>query len=193
MLGRLLSLVVTLGLVAGVPVVAMAQNAPPTPPHIFTGRATVDGAPAGEGIVVTAWVDGLELARAPLTQGSYVLLAPQPVTGQTLSFAIGDLPAEETATWTPGGASLLNLTTQMSKPPLPTVLDTLEDNLVRVFHRNPNSGVWTYYDPVINPWDRNRFRLAPGQEYWVKMDRDQLVVHHQRETRLVAGWNVVTW
>jgi hypothetical protein len=120
-------------------------------------------------------------------------MVPQPPAGQGISFAIGDLPADQTHNWEPGGATPLDLTTQSSRPPLPTRVDTLEDNLVRLFHRDRQTGVWTFYDPLINPEYRATVRLVPGEVYWIKVDRDQRVSHHGRETQLTAGWNVVAW
>lgn len=39
----------------------------PLPPHVFMGTATVDGEPASQGTVITAWVDGVEVPDAVAT------------------------------------------------------------------------------------------------------------------------------
>lgn len=193
MLVRLLLFLTVLGLSVSIPLVVMAQSRPPTPPHVFVGAAAVDGTPAAEGTMITAWSEGSSLAHSAAIQGRYYLLVPQPAAGQSISFSIGDLPADQTYPWEPGGATSLDLTTQMSRPPLPSGVDMLEDNLVRLFHRDRQTGVWTFYDPLINPDFRTAVRLAPGEVYWIKVDQDQQVSHHGRETRLTAGWNVVAW
>ena len=36
----------------------------PVPPHVFLGTATVDGVPAPEGTIVTAWIDGVQVPGA---------------------------------------------------------------------------------------------------------------------------------
>jgi hypothetical protein len=50
----------------------LSQGGPPTVPHVFAGTATVNGAGAPEGTIISAWIDG-ELvpgAEAVLTRAS---------------------------------------------------------------------------------------------------------------------------
>lgn len=162
-------------------------------PHVFTGRALVDDAPAKEGTPVTAWSGWGLLARATVVQGRYTLLVSRPATSPSLYFNLGEFKSFETSSWEPGGATLLDLTTQSSWTSLDSVLDPRQGNLVRVFHRNPKNGNWSYFDPLINPEDAAEFRLRPGEEYWIRVMWDQWVSHHNRQTPLVSGWNVVVW
>ena len=64
-----------------------------SPPHLFIGRATLDGVPVPDGTLITAWVGDVAVAAG------------------TVSFKIGDLDANETLGPTSiGGADVLVLT-----------------------------------------------------------------------------------
>ena len=86
--------------------VERAQN---RPPHIFIGTVTIDGAPAPDGTVVTAIVDGAEVGSAVVQNGEYANLQVG-VPGETVTFRVGNLTANETATTEVGGADIVNLT-----------------------------------------------------------------------------------
>ena len=85
-------------------------------PQVLLVTVTVNGAPAPDGTLVTAWMKAFRepLAQSMLVDGRSLLMVPQygstPFTGETMSFKIGELDAGETAIWQPGGADLLNLT-----------------------------------------------------------------------------------
>lgn len=84
-----------------------------TPPQIFIGTATIDGAPAPDGTVVTAFIDGVAVASAVVNGGAYpVLQIPNP--GSEVTFKLGDLVADQTATTYQGGADIVNLTASSS-------------------------------------------------------------------------------
>ena len=107
---RFLALVTALVLLLTIPVTALAQNAKP---HVFVGTATLDGAAAAEGTVVTALVDEAEAATGTVDAvGSYVLLLEDAVgyAGNTVAFQIGGVDADQTAAWEDGGGTELDLT-----------------------------------------------------------------------------------
>lgn len=85
-------------------------------PQVLLVTVTVNGAPAPDGTLVTAWMKAFRepLAQGMLVDGRSLLMVPQygstPFTGETMSFKIGELDAGETAIWQPGGADLLDLT-----------------------------------------------------------------------------------
>ena len=81
------------------------------PPHVFTGTVTVNGLLAPVGTRVTAFIDGMELAATMVSSdGKYVLLVPDPPSGRTIIFKVGDFFASQIAAWESGGAEVLNLT-----------------------------------------------------------------------------------
>ncbi|MBM3943834.1 MAG: hypothetical protein FJ316_13190 [SAR202 cluster bacterium] len=90
-----------------------------TPPHVFTGKATLAGAAAPDGATVTALVANAKCSSAPavVSGGRYTILVEQPegetYAGKAIKFTIGNqLPsnAAETGAWEAGGATILNLT-----------------------------------------------------------------------------------
>jgi len=84
------------------PAVALGQQ---IPPHLSAVTANVDGAPASNGTVVTAWIDGSEVGSGEVTDGVAILVisGDASFTGKTISFKIGNLDSEDTDTWEQGG------------------------------------------------------------------------------------------
>ena len=85
----------------------------PTPAVTVRPTQLAPCAPAPDGTSITAWVNGVQAASAPVSSGSYILLVAQPTgasfTGQMLSFKVGNSPAEQTVRWAQGGATELVL------------------------------------------------------------------------------------
>lgn len=121
-----------------VPVTALAQ---PIPPHQFTGTVTLDGKAAPDGTSVEAVIDGATVATASTSGGKYALRVVQPdgavYTGKTVSFKVRTVLAAETAKWTMGELTTLNLTAVTATPtpaaptptPTPKLPPTGEPNL----------------------------------------------------------------
>jgi len=116
------------------PSVASAQR---VIPHAFLGLATVNGNPASDGTVVAAFVDGRQVVAESVSGGSYPVLMVEPdadsFVGKTVTFTIGGIPANETALWTQGEVTQLNLTaspTQATPVPQATTATTATPVLV---------------------------------------------------------------
>ena len=92
-------------------------------PHAFLGLATINGSPAADGTVVAALVDGRQVAAKSVSGGSYPVLLVEPANdsfaGKIVTFTIGGIPANETALWTQGEVTQLNLSATPS-PLAPT-------------------------------------------------------------------------
>ena len=92
-------------------------------PHAFLGLATINGSPAADGTVVAALIDGRQVAAKSVSGGSYPVLLVEPVNdsfvGKIITFTIGGIPANETALWTQGEVTQLNLSATPS-PSAPT-------------------------------------------------------------------------
>ena len=106
-------------------------------PHAFLGLATVNGNPASDGTVVAAFVDGRQVVAESVSGGSYPVLMVEPdadsFVGKTVTFTIGGIPANETATWAQGEVTQLNLTaspTQATPVPQATTAATATPVLV---------------------------------------------------------------
>ena len=106
-LGLLLALVLLGGLV----VPAFAQDdTPPQLPHGFTGAVRIVNQtdPVAEGTAVEAFVDGVKKAETTVDgQGRYALAVGGELddAGKTITFKVGGVLANETATWTSGGVN----------------------------------------------------------------------------------------
>ena len=116
------------------PSVVLAQR---VIPHAFLGSATVNGNPASDGTVVAALVDGRQVVAESVSGGSYPVLLVEPdansFVGKTVTFTIGGIPANETALWTQGEVTQLNLTaspTQATPVPQATAAATATPVLV---------------------------------------------------------------
>ena len=99
---RILALAVMAALLLLFPAVALGQQ---LPPHISAISATVDGEAAADGIEVTAWIDGEQVASATVANGVAVIVisGDASFSGKTISFKVGGVDATETDTWEQGG------------------------------------------------------------------------------------------
>ena len=82
---------------------------------------------------------------------------------------------------------------------LPGALSELGDNLVRIFHFNNSTKVWTFYDPRPEFEGLNTLvELADGQPYWILVSegQDNVVMNGKtRDLTCVGGdcWNQEVW
>ena len=82
---------------------------------------------------------------------------------------------------------------------LPGAVEDLGENLVRIFHFNTNSKVWTFYDPRPEFEDLNTLtELAAGQPYWILVSENvgNVVLNGRtRNLTCVGGdcWNQEVW
>jgi len=119
---KILGLLVGMVLLFTLPATVSAQR---VMPHVFVGTASLDGVAAPEGTAVSAWVAGAEAATGTTgAGGAYTLLVDQgdeeSYAAETVSFKIGDLNADETASWVEGGADELNLSATSGPAPTAT-------------------------------------------------------------------------
>ena len=83
--------------------------------------------------------------------------------------------------------------------PLPESVMDLGDSLVRIFHFNTSSKVWTFYDPRPEFEGLNTLtELANGQPYWILVSEDveNVVLNGKiRNLTCVGGdcWNQLVW
>lgn len=88
-------------------------------PQIIVGSATIDGTPAPDGTVVTAWVEGNPAAATTLSQGQFGLSVEPPpgssYVGKTVLFKVGECAASSTIVWQAGAADLIDLAATSGK------------------------------------------------------------------------------
>ena len=75
------------------------------PPHLSGVTVTIDGEPAPDGTLVTAWIDEQQVASSTVADGFAVIIIRGDASfiGKIISFEIGSLVAVETDTWEQGG------------------------------------------------------------------------------------------
>ena len=82
---------------------------------------------------------------------------------------------------------------------LPGAVEDLGENLVRIFHFNTASKVWTFYDPRPEFEGLNTLtELAAGQPYWILVPETQenvVLNGRTRDLTCVGGdcWNQLVW
>ena len=82
---------------------------------------------------------------------------------------------------------------------LPGAVEDLGENLVRIFHFNTSSKVWTFYDPRPEFEGLNTLNeLADGQPYWILVPETQenvVLNGRTRDLTCVGGdcWNQLVW
>lgn len=114
---RVLALLVGVVLLLALPAVASAQS---VPPHVFIGTVFVNGLPANQGTPLVAMIGGVEAGRTTVgSQGKYGPLLVNQGSGTEVTFTIGTLTADQTATWEQGGGSVLDLTASSFTQPTP--------------------------------------------------------------------------
>ena len=93
-----------------------SPTATPSPTESL-GQA-VDCNVAGEGLKISAWINGTLVASTLVQSGRYLLLVEQSTgdsfTGQTITFTVGNSTAEQVVTWKEGEGTELDLTAQGS-------------------------------------------------------------------------------
>ena len=104
-----------------------AETCAPVIPGTYNGTVSINGAPAPDGTVVTATIDGVEWATDTTSGGRYVFDVPAslPTTapcfsGGDITFTCDSATAAETATWN-SGLHDLNLTCGAAATATPTV------------------------------------------------------------------------
>jgi hypothetical protein len=114
---RFLGLLAVMALLLALPAVASAQQ---VPPHIFVGTVEVNGLAAPQGTQVRAMVDGQQAGATTVgANGRYTNLQVAGTPGAAITFMVGNLTAQQTATWQQGELVMLNLTASSIVQPTP--------------------------------------------------------------------------
>ena len=127
-MARFLVLATVAALLLVFPAIVMGQ---PVPDHISRVLVTIDGERVPDDTVVTAIIDGEEVATAITLNGVPLLRIPGTgaTTGKEIHFMVGDVFADEVDTWEQGGHQdkkfEISLTTYVPPPPLPPHISRL--------------------------------------------------------------------
>jgi uncharacterized repeat protein (TIGR02543 family) len=118
------SLLLALCLIASATPVVYADEPPPTIPHQFYGTVIYDSAAVAEDTLVEAFVTGVKQAQTAVDgEGRYgydpIFTVPG-TSGAEVTFRVGGVLANQTATWQSGKVEELNLTIdEEPAPPVP--------------------------------------------------------------------------
>ena len=179
----------------------------PVPPHISRLLVSIDGLPAPDGTVVTAWMDGSADATALTTNGVAIIRIEGDGSdgGRAISFTIGvltggiieDLAADEVDFWEKGGHIDKNFAISVYTAPrtpaeaFAPLIDHLVDgraNLLGVFWFNDETQTYLSYDPDPDfAFFNNLETVESRQVFWVRLRAPQ---HFLGKTR-PAGWSLV--
>ncbi len=123
---KFLLLIAVAALLVSIPAIVSAQG---VPPNRFYGRATIDGLAVSAGTTVEAFVNGNSAGNTTANNLSrFVLTVSQPSGGTSLTFEVGGHEATQTANWTQGRNTPLDLTassTSTTTTPTTTTTTTI--------------------------------------------------------------------
>jgi hypothetical protein len=176
----LLAALLLLSAIAGTPVYGQ------TPPHVFAGAATLDGAPVPDGTIIQGVIDGRPWSGAETTvqDGKFTLFVTQP-QGESISLelAVGGFVAEQSYLWRLGGATLVQLDATTELPALSLSFEPPPPDLIKRGDRfqlsvNADSGVYQAtggqvrvdYDPEVFRLDLDRGQSPAGRTQEVRLD-----------------------
>ena len=178
-------------------VFAISIASAPVPPHLSKLLVSVDGAAAANGTLVTAWMNGDQVASGLTSNGVAVIKIPGEASnnGDAISFWIGGRAAAEVDVWEQGGhvdKDFAISTYTVSETPAVYFAELIENrvdgnpNLLGVFWFNAETQMYATYvpDPVFS--DLNDLEtVRSGYIPWVRVRAAQ----EFRGKILVAGWN----
>jgi len=151
---RFLGIVLTLALIVSLlPTAVLAEDEPPTtPPHQFYGTVTITDpsgtviGPAGDGLIVSAWIDGEEKASCVTTaagtiggapcEGCYGLVAGGTLkvpgeAGDVVDFFVQGVKADRTYEWELGGFTRLDLIVAWGEFGVPGLLSPADGSCIK--------------------------------------------------------------
>jgi hypothetical protein len=147
-----LALLLALCLIAGGVTPAYAVEPPPEMPHQFYGTVKFNGNLVAAGTLVEAFVDDVKEAETTVDDvgryGYNPIFTVAGTAGDTVTFYVDGIEAEEHATWESGKVQKLNLTT--GEEPGPPVQYTLTiSSTTGGSVTTPGEGVYTYYAATV--------------------------------------------
>ena len=169
------------------------------PPHIFSGRATIDGISAGAGVAIDAYDGNNVLVGATTTTAAGRFSIHVHRAANPISFQVNQRTAPQTwKTWQLGQITAgLNLTVgnAADRTDAAWLFDALPD-LVRAFRFDNQTKEWSFFDRAT-PEVNTLLQFVPQQSYWLLVSRTTTLVFNALERNLFCKegncWNVIVW
>ena len=188
---RILVLLAVVGLLVLWPAVAFAQPAV----HRFYGTARLNGFLVSAGAVGGTVDADIYLTTTDATGNYVITVASSDITksyaGLTVSFSVGGYAANETATWTAGQVTRLDLTAVSVSVPA-VVLAGIAGKYDRVWGFDGATETWKLYDPAL-PAISDLTILKRGKGYWIYAKEAVTLVYRGNSYPLWNGWNLIGW
>jgi hypothetical protein len=147
-----LALLLALCLIAGGVMPVYAVEPPPEMPHQFYGTVSRNGDPVAGGTLVEAFVNGVKGAETTVDgEGRYgygTIFRVSGTAGATVTFYVGGVLANETATWESGKVQELSLTIHEEAPP-PVQYELTISSTTGGSVSTPGEGVFPYYAGTV--------------------------------------------
>lgn len=168
------------------------------PPHLFIGRATLNGNAVGAGVSVQAY-DGGKLIGATVTQGGGTFTIHVHRAAGVITFRVNNQAAAESwAYWSSGQANHgFNLTAGGSRTEdNPSRLFAAMPDLVRAFTFDNATKGWNFFDPLAADVS-TLTRFMPQHSYWLLVSHTTRLMLNgvERQLTCVEGncWNLIVW
>ena len=168
------------------------------PPHLFIGRAMLNGNAAGVGVSVQAY-DGGKLIGATVTQAGGTFTIHVHRSAGVITFRVNNQAAAESwASWSSGQANHgFNLTAGGSRgEDNPSRLFAALPDLVRAFTFDNATKGWNFFDPLAADVS-TLTRFMPQHSYWLLVSRTTWLMLNgvERQLTCVEGncWNLIVW
>ena len=146
---------------------ALTQN---VPPHIFVGRAMIDGSYAPPGTLITAVISNDIKGRTTIGDSGFYLIVVEQGNGTHINFIIGSNKAGPAALWEQGGTTILDLDTSpiQLKVALASLIET--GLLDKVFQLDNSTKIWQWYitDPTFSQYN-TLAEISLGDPVWIKV------------------------
>ena len=168
------------------------------PPHLFIGRATLNGNAVGAGVSVQAY-DGSKLIGATVTQAGGTFTIHVHRSAGVITFRVNNQAAAESwASWSSGQANHgFNLTAGSNRvEDNPSRLFAALPDLVRAFTFDNATKGWNFFDPLAADVS-TLTRFMPQHSYWLLVSRSTWLMLNgvERQLTCVEGncWNLIVW
>lgn len=168
------------------------------PPHLFIGRATLNGNAVGAGVSVQAY-DGGKLIGATVTQAGGTFTIHVHRSAGVITFRVNNQAAAESwPSWSSGQVNhSFNLSAGGSRTEdNPSRLFAAMPDLVRAFVFDNATKGWNFFDPVVAEAS-TLTRFMPQHSYWLLVSHTTRLLLNgvERQLTCVEGncWNLIVW